>query len=535
MNLLKETAGINNNNNKMIKKSIYFIRNIKIFCVWKTYNIQANTKRFFRSIKNFHAGKTKKIPKIKRDALQIKQTKTIQPVKKTKKKPDNIKQYFRFLKELSAMRAFRIDLLLILVILVLIISPFFINKIVKTELKTKQINLTLSVRCEELLGSGITSMLLQEFNGQNPDIRLRLHSGQIDGELPDILIFDESEFNRLFTAGVLADISSYYSSEDADTEESEDNQFDDDSRAAAFQFTPRFAIPLVSFMDMLFYNIEILSAAGFDHPPKTREEFLACTRAVSRGNFSGISGATLSLSPEDSQALSRDIFSWIWATGVDFWQEGNKPVLAAPANIRAITGDFTFFGSLNREVQTHGIFEQTGSRRLEEFAQGRVALMITSTRNIPYLRERMGDNTFGITIIPGSGTGGRYSVSLSSIYAGINSAGLHTGEASIQAMSQFLKFLTEKTELFCAELRAVPGSVINPIPGDYVRDDPFYSKAWDIFEISRIVQGFSGKPGAEKYETIFMEELSLFFEGAKTAQQAVTAIQRRWDEVVVPD
>ena len=485
----------------MLKKSIDFVWKIKVFYAWKTYKLRENTKRFFRIKKHIN------------------------------KKPDNIKEYFRFWKELSAMKAIRVDLLLILIILVLIILPFVTNKISIPEIKSKQVNLSMSIQCEELLRNGIMSALLKEFNEQNPDINFRLYFGQIDEdrELPDIMIFDESDFKRLSASGALADLTPFYIPDGLDTEESED-PFDDTSHADTFQFDSQYAIPLVSFTDMLFYNIEILSAAGFDHPPKTREEFLACTRAVSRGNFSGISGAVLSLSQEDAQALSRDIFSWIWAAGIDFWQEGVKPALATPSNMRAITADFTFFGSLYREVQTHGVFEQTGSQRLEEFANGRVALMISSTRNIPYLREKMGEETFGITTIPGSGTGGKYSVSLSSIYAGINSGSKNNDGAAVQAMSLFLKFLTEKTAVLCSELRAVPGSVINPIPGDYVRDDPFYSKAWDIFEVSRIVRSFSGKPGAKEYEAIFLEELRLFFEGAKTAQQAVTTIQRRWDE-----
>jgi len=399
------------------------------------------------------------------------------------------------------------------------------------------------MRCEELLGSEITNMLLQEFNKLNPGIQLILHKELDDEEerTPDILIFDESELNRLIAANTLADLSSYFTSEDSHLTETEGNQVDaanppdaahlPDAATQAFQFESPFAIPLVSFMDVLFYNIEILSAAGFDHPPKTREEFITNARAVSRGNFPGISGAVLSLSSDDSQALSRDIFSWMWAAGVNFWPEGDRPVFASSSNMRNITGDITFFGNLYREVQTHGIFEFTGNRRIEEFAQGKVALMIASTRNIPYLREEMGDNVFGITTIPASGTGGRYSVSLSSIYAGINSSTSHTDDEALQAMIRFLKFLTEKTALFCAELKAIPGSVINPIPGDYVRNDPIYSKAWDIFEVSRIVQGFSGKPGAEKYEAVFLEELKTFFEGGRTAQQAVTAVQRRWDEV----
>jgi multiple sugar transport system substrate-binding protein len=171
-----------------------------------------------------------------------------------------------------------------------------------------------------------------------------------------------------------------------------------------------------------------------------------------------------------------------------------------------------------------GVFETTGEQRLEEFAQGKIAMMIASTRAIPYLRERMGDDAFGITTIPDSGTGGRYSAAFSAIYTGINSNSAHIDEAW-----SFLVFLAEKSFLFCEELKAVPGVVSDIIRGDYIKDDPFYSKAWDIFESSGIAEGFSGNPYAQEYETAFMEELQIFFETNRTAQQTVAAIQQRWD------
>jgi ABC-type glycerol-3-phosphate transport system substrate-binding protein len=420
----------------------------------------------------------------------------------------------------------RIDIFIIIVILIVIISPIVINLVLKTEARVKQVNLFLSMDCEELLGKEATKMLLQEFNEQNPDIRIRL---QPEGGLPDIFIFDERDFNVFVAAGMLADLSSY----ELDIRKSEDNEA---LRLAVSQFASQLAIPLVSFMDMLFYNIEILSAAGFDHPPKTREEYITYTRSVSRGNFPGILGAALSLSSEDRLSLSRDIFSWTWAAGGNFWPEVNNLPQASPEtmpiiNTRTRINDITFLGNLNREVQTQRIFERTifettGDQSIEEFAQGRIAMMIASTRVIPYLRERMGDEVFGITTIPVSGAEARYSISLSSIYAGINSDSLYP-----DAAWRFLEFLAEKSAMLCAELKAVPGLILSPIPGDYVRDDPFYSKAWDIFEASRIIQGFSGRPDAQRYEAIFLEELQNFFEGSRTAQQAVISIQRRWNEV----
>jgi len=527
------------------KKIKQFSRNFIFFCVWTTYINLQKIIRLFYSIKNFTARLFVKFiekTKLLLSAIKVFFAGLPKKLQKSTALFYNIKQFFLFLKNLSSRQTIRVDVFLIIVILILVINPFVTRNIGSSEVRSKQIKLLLSVNCEELQGSDVTKILLEEFNRQNPDIQLCLHDGQSDEEErePDIFIFNERKFNSLFSAGKLADLSDYNIHDYSDLHESEEHQDEmthnvssQSGALLAANSSAQYAIPLVSFMDMLFYNIEILSAAGFDHPPKTREEYIKYTGAVSRGNFPGMAGALLSLNANDHQALSRDIFSWLWAGGVNFWQDGDKPILASSANMRAMTNDFTFLAGVYREVQTHGVFSRTGSQSLEEFAQGKTALLITSTSNIPYLRERLGDKTFGITTIPGSGAGGRYGVSLSSIYVGINSNINHADEESLPAIIRFLKFLSEKTELLCEELKAIPGSVINPIPGKYVRDDPFYSKARDIFEASSIVHGFSGKPGANKYETIFQEELRLFFEGEKNAQQTVISIQRRWDDVKI--
>ena len=397
----------------------------------------------------------------------------------------------------------RIDLFIVVGLAVLLITPVIVNFSFRAKVEAKKVNLSLSPRFEELFGSEMMETLLAEFKERYPDLRLQITGSspdtlslQITDISPDILIFDEGEFNVLAAEGLLAKFDMY--------EEEPPPSVTDQS-----------AVPLVSFMDMLFYNIDILSAAGFDRPPKTRDEFTACAAAVSGGN----AGAALSLSSADRQALSRDIFSWIWAAG------GN--IDPAEISNRAVIADINFFGALNRnKVLAPRVFDTTGDQRLEEFADGRIAMMIASTSAIPFLRERMGDGAFGITTVPSSGGGGKYSVCLSRIYAGLNANCEHPEEAR-----SFLTFLAEKSPLFCAELKAVPGKVSDLIPDDYVRDDTFYSKAWDIFEASQIVQGFSGKPGAQEYESAFLEELRVYFETERTAQDTAAAIERRWDAV----
>ena len=410
----------------------------------------------------------------------------------------------------------RIDLFIVIALAVLIVTPLIFNSSFRINAEVKQVNLFLSPRFEELFGSEITETLLREFEERNPDIRVRTAAAP-----PDILIFDEGEFSAIAAAGALSKLDPYAGYEPEDKEEPF-RPFADD----------QMAVPLVSFMDLLFYNIDILTAAGFDRPPKTRQEFLACAAAVSGENAGGETaggenaGAALSLSQADRQALSRDIFSWIWAAGGDFLSledSSQRPSV----NNRAIIADLNFLGALNGDKALAArAFETTGDQRLEEFADGKIAMMIASTSAIPFLREKMGDGAFGITTVPSSGGAGKYGICLSGIYAGLSA----NCEYPVEARS-FLVFLAEKSPLFCAHLKAVPGMISDLIPGDYVKGDPFYSKAWDIFESSAIVKGFSGKPGAEEYEGAFLEELRAFFETGRTAQETTAAIQRRWDDI----
>ncbi|GBU28298.1 ABC transporter substrate-binding protein [Treponema sp. R8-4-B8] len=406
----------------------------------------------------------------------------------------------------------RIDIIIILALLILTISALIVKLPVKKEAESKQVNLYLSVSAEELFGKELMETLILEFQEKNPDIRLLFakcdsnsdsdSDNDTDTDIePDVLFFIEGDYSTLIDVNALIELNSF-------------TNYESGAR--------QMAIPLVSFMDMLFYNIDILTAAGFDHPPKNREEFTAYARKVSRGN-SGAAGYALSLSQNDSQSLSRDIFSWIWAAGGNFWpEEGITPTLT-----RAMTNDISFFGVLNREgLLAPDVFETTGDQRLDAFIRGKVAMIIASTRTIPYLRAKMGDNAFGVTTIPGPETGGKYNIGISSIYAGISANTSHPDKAW-----SFLAFLAEKSPLLCAELKAVPGMVSSIIPGNYVSEDLFYSKAWDIFEASVIAEGFSGKPDSRKYEIIFLEELRLFFESNRNALQTSAAIRQRWNEV----
>jgi len=393
--------------------------------------------------------------------------------------------------------SWRIDLFIVLSVLILLIGPLIGSVLKPAGAADKLTDLYLSSRCVELFGEDLTETLLREFEEQNPDLRIILLSGDSSSQTrADILIFDEGDFHDLAVDNALVSLEDYIDYETGEL----------------------YAIPLVSFMDLLFYNIDLLKAAGFDRPPKTRDEFLNYAKTVS-GSNTGAAGAAMGLSLLDRQAPSRDIFSWIWAAGGDFWQAEDRPVI----NSRPIIADISFLGSLYREgVLASMSFYITGEQRLEEFAQGKIAMMIASTSAIPALREKMGDDAFSITTIPDSGSAGKYGVGISSLYTGISADCVYPDEAW-----KFLEFLAKRSPFLCEELKAVPGIVSDFYYGDYFKDDPFYSKARDIFDSSQIVYGFSGK--AEEFERAVLEEIRIFFETGRTAQETAAAIQQRWD------
>ena len=293
----------------------------------------------------------------------------------------------------------KIDFFFVIAMFLLAITPFVIILVNKISANIRLVNLYVSPRFEELFGREMTESLLSEFNERNPDIRVRLHNNQPDKE-PDIIIYDENDIigGKHFPAA--ASLASYLG---------------EDKNGVT-----TVAIPLVSFMDVLYYNIDALSAAGFDRPPRTLGQYQTYSRTVADNGFY-------------CDSLSEP--------------ENNRPM----------------------------------SRKLDDFAKGTAAMIIASTRAIPSLREKMGDAVFSLTSIPSDDrTAGRYNINLTGIYAGIGVDSLHKDEAW-----NFIEFLTEQHAAFCKMFKAIPGTASDVIPGDYVKDDPFYSKAWDIFEYNK--------------------------------------------------
>jgi ABC-type glycerol-3-phosphate transport system substrate-binding protein len=336
----------------------------------------------------------------------------------------------------------------------------------------KRIDITISPQGRDLFGDETLDALIREFETQNPGLRIQSAApdGQDGGTKgADIVFFDDSGFGGLANNAYLHVES------------------------------------LVSFMDLFFYNIDILKTVKLDRPPKTRAEFLAAARAVAKKEADSpgqepIYPFALGLHPSDPMALRRDFYPWVWASG-----GGIPPLGIADENTtlpRAHTDIIAFFEQLNREeLLAPETFEKTGTHRLEEFAKGKIAMMTASARDIPFVLNNADGITFGITTIP-LASQGKTRIGLLHIYAGINSACALPDEARL-----FLSFIAGKSQVLASALGAVPGSFPGAFPGEYIAEDALFSKAWDIFEAADIVEYKPSHLFEEEIDSIIREKL----------------------------
>jgi len=272
----------------------------------------------------------------------------------------------------------------------------------------------------------------------------------------------------------------------------------------------------VSYINILYYNINLLKEAGFSRPPKTRGEFLAYAR-----HFPGSKGnqAALALGMNSSMGIYDDIFPWIWSAGAQLVKDGKPQV-----NSRVVADSLSFLASLYSEgLLTPQSFTADPAGKLNDFISGKAAFIIAPASELKLVRERLGDEAFGVTSIPvPDNYAGKTFYAVSAWTTGVYSASAQKENAKL-----FADYLAEKTAFISNKMKAIPGSGIPPAY------DAFYSKVWDITIAGEAAQDFSGLNWLELEES-FKEGLSAFFAGNASATETATAIQKQWEVIIAP-
>jgi len=352
---------------------------------------------------------------------------------------------------------------------------------------------------EDQLEGAILADLAAEFEKANPNVTIVLEKKgwdeireSLDGDAgPDMFSIDPYAFHELDSSFRLLAITT--------AKEGSAN-----------------ILPLISFINPLFYNIDLLRNAGFDRPPKNQTEFLSYVQRIKETGGGSIYGAGLALGG-DPNGINRHLLSWIWAS-----TNSSESVENFRFNSREVTGALNFLNQLNRSLYPYP-FYLSDEDLLKAFCEGKVAMIIASSADIKKVRKT--HINFGITTIPSPESYTKKPVfPLNEWYLALNGKTLHQEEAR-----QFAAFLKEKSESLAIAAYAVPGNGSR----DRVlsRDDPYYSKAFDMYEAGEMIRERYESPDISALNGIIHREVKFMFDGTRTPEQCAAAIQEGWEEL----
>jgi len=373
---------------------------------------------------------------------------------------------------------------------------------------------------EPELPEGSFRALMDEFEAANPGITVELLSGPYSttkeqvvagaatGTMSDVVGLDGAWVSDFVKQGSLANM----------TDLMEASTYDQAQLASQIQIDgSTFMIPVINFIYPLYTNDDLLATAGIDAPPTNRSEFRAAAEAVTGD---GVSGWALPLSLEAPNGIQNDVMSWVWASGGTMLKDGqpdvtNADVRSAVEYIKGMWDD----GSI-----APGSFTMKEQDKLEEFTNGRAAMIVSSLSHINLIRESNPDLNFSISALPSTdGYSGKRGVPYASWGIGVAENSDHKEEA--WKLVSFL--MSESTNAKLSSIAsAFPGNT-TAVP-DFVQGDELFGKAFEIYQTGFPANEFVGLPVAEQLMRLFDEQLQLFLEGDITLDEMLNASQEAW-------
>lgn len=198
------------------------------------------------------------------------------------------------------------------------------------------------------------------------DIKNKLLLGSAAGQLPDIVMIDGPDHQAFASAGVLADI----------TEEvkawGEANQYFESPWQATMYKGKNYGVPVSNNNIGLFYNADLLKAAGVE-PPKTWDELKTAAQKLSKNGVYG-----LAIAAQKSEQLTFQYLPFLWQAGSDLTKIDNP----GTAESLKLYKEMVDNGSMSKEILT-----QDQQATFLQFMAGKVAMVISGPWQLPALKE----------------------------------------------------------------------------------------------------------------------------------------------------
>ncbi|MDR2468549.1 MAG: extracellular solute-binding protein [Spirochaetaceae bacterium] len=269
---------------------------------------------------------------------------------------------------------------------------------------------------------------------------------------------------------------------------------------------------IMSFINPLFYNIDLLQSCGLDRPPKTLDEFVAACHTVQK-TYPGIRGIVF------SSAVYQDITPWFWAAGIKPQYDGEQSIEKIDWTSRSALVILSFLQKLGEEhLVAEASFVKSREEKLRAFTKKKCAFFIGSAGDIKLIREMNKTLNFSVSTIPvPANYNGKSIFNVSSWNVGIAPESDHKA----QALS-FVEFLMKKRSALAAAAGAMPGD--SAVTTTNSPEDEIERKARILYENSDIVRDYKLFSNLEKTAAVFKTEIAKMWRGEQDAQQTAEAL-----------
>ena len=375
---------------------------------------------------------------------------------------------------------------------------------------------------EPELPEGSFRAIMDDFEAQNPGIKVNLISGpyattrdQIvtgaaTGTLSDVVGLDGAWVNDLAKQGAITNLDPLM----------DGAGYDSSQVAAIIQVDgASYMFPVASFIYPVFTNLDMLEAAGLDGLPQSRMEFFEAAKQLTDESQNQY-GWVLPLSLQTPNGVQNDVMSWAWASGKSMLNDGQPDLENAD-----VISVLKFVQEMyDAGVISPGTFAKKEQDKVEEFVNGRVAMMVSSLAHINLIRQRNPDLRFTISALPPvAGYDGKQGLPYASWGIGISESTENKEEAW-----KLVEFLMSP------EINSRLVSIANAFPGnvhaqpDFVKTDDLFGLAFEVFQAGYLANEFVGLPVAEELMRMFDEEIQLMLDGKQTAEVAAANAQAKW-------
>ena len=294
----------------------------------------------------------------------------------------------------------------------------------------------------------VIQSVIDDFEAANPKVTVEVHAGQDDEKLrkaiasgSDVdlgLSYSTDIVGNFCDSGAFRDLGPYIARDDIDL-----TQFSDTVRSYTEYNGVRCSMPVLADVYGLYYNTDLLSAAGYTEPPKTLSELEGMAMAMTTYNADG-SIKTLGFNPqmgfyENAASHYGPLAGATWLNN-----DGTSAVGGDPAWVELMTWQKNFVDAIGYDklnAFTSGLGQEFSGDNA--FQTGQVAMNLDGEYRTAFIDDQTPDLNYATAPMP---TADDHTDLYGAGYITGNIAGISKGSKNPELAWALLKYLTTNTD-----------------------------------------------------------------------------------------